>query len=224
MPVRTVFAEDNLLVRVGLNALLSEQADVDVVGSASGYDDLVSCVHRLQPDVVVTDVRMPPTFTDEGVRAAVELRHRYPSLGVVVLTQFIDPGYLATLISDGSNGRGYLLKERVATPGELAGAIRSVAAGGSVIDRLVVDALVNAGMRSRRSPMQRLTNRERETLARVAEGKSNAAIAAEFVVTERVVEKHINSIFGKLDLVDDRDSNRRVKAVLMFLDGASRGE
>jgi DNA-binding NarL/FixJ family response regulator len=136
--------------------LLSEQDEVEIVGSASGYDELVSCAHRLRPDVVVTDVRMPPTFTDEGVRAAVELRHQYPSLGVVVLTQFIDPGYLSALISDGSNGRGYLLKERVATPGELTAAVRTIAAGGSVIDPLVVDALVSAGMRSRRSPMQRL--------------------------------------------------------------------
>ncbi len=224
MPVRTVFAEDNLLVRAGLDALLSEDPDVEVVGSTTGYNDLVSCVHRLQPDVVVTDIRMPPTFTDEGIRAAIELRRLYPSTGVVVLTQFIDPGYLAALISDGSNGRGYLLKERVATPGELAAAIRAVAEGGSFIDPLVVDALVSAGVRAQRSPMRHLTRRERETLGRIAEGKSNSAIAAEFLVTERAVEKHINSIFTKLDLVDHRDSNRRVKAVLMFLDETSRGE
>jgi DNA-binding NarL/FixJ family response regulator len=143
---------------------------------------------------------------------------------VVVLSQFIDPNYLSALVADGSHGRGYLLKERVATPGELVGAIRTVAAGGSFIDPLVVDALVKAGMRGTRSPMRQLTGRELETLSQMATGKSNAAIAAEFVVTERAVEKHISSIFNKLSLLDDADSNRRVKAVLMFLGHASAGE
>jgi DNA-binding NarL/FixJ family response regulator len=176
------------------------------------------------PDVVVTDIRMPPTFTDEGIRAATRLRRTHPRIGVVVLSQFVDPTYLSALVADGSNGRGYLLKERISTPGELSGAIREVAAGGSFIDPLVVAALVKAGMRGDRSPMRRLTTRELETLTEMASGKSNGAIAAGFVVTERAVEKHINSIFTKLNLMNDSDSNRRVKAVLMFLGQASSGE
>jgi len=173
--------------------------------------------------VVITDIRMPPTLTDEGIKAATRLRRTHPTIGVVVLSQFVNPAYLSTLIIGGSNGRGYLLKERIASPGELSGAIRAVAAGGSFIDPLVVDALVKAGMRGDRSPMRHLTTRELQTLTEMASGKSNAAIAAGFVVTERAVEKHINSIFTKLNLLNDPDSNRRVKAVLMFLDHASGG-
>ena len=222
--IRTVVAEDNLLVRAGIGALLRDEPDLDVVGNGAGYEDLMSCVDRLRPDVVVTDIRMPPTFTDEGISAATVLRRTHPSIGVVVLSQFIDPTYLSRLIAEGSHGRGYLLKERVATPGELVGAVRVVADGGSSIDPLVVDALVKAGLRGDQSRMRQLTARELQTLTEMASGKSNAAIAAGFVVTERAVEKHINSIFTKLNLIGDLDTNRRVKAVLMFLDRASGGE
>lgn len=212
-----VVVEDNLLMRTGIDTLLRTEPGLDVVGAGQGYDELIACVESLEPDVIVTDIRMPPTNSDEGIRAAVSLRASHPSVGVVVLSQFVDPGYLSRLIAEGSNGRGYLLKERIATPGELVGAVRAVAAGGSFIDPLLVDSLVKAGLRGDRSALARLTTRELQTLTAMASGKSNAAIAAGLVVSERAVEKHINSIFTKLDLVDDRESNRRVKAVLMFL-------
>jgi DNA-binding NarL/FixJ family response regulator len=224
MCIRAVVAEDNPLMRAGIDAFLSFEPGLEIVGAGGSYPELMSCVDQLLPDVVVTDIRMPPTFTDEGIRAATLLRRTHPSIGVVVLSQFVDPTYLSALVADGSNGRGYLLKERISTPGELSGAIHEVAAGRSFIDPLVVDALVKAGMRDNRSPMRHLTTRELETLTEMASGKSNAAIAAGFVVTERAVEKHINSIFTKLNLMNDPDSNRRVKAVLMFLGHASSGQ
>jgi DNA-binding NarL/FixJ family response regulator len=215
--VRVVIAEDNLLVRAGVEALLGIEDDIQVVGVYSSYETLMSHVDRDAPDVIVTDIRMPPTSTDEGIRAATELRRSHPELGVVVLSQFRDPTYLLRLVAEGSGRRGYLLKERVSAPGQLASAVKTVAAGGSFIDPVVVESLVSAQVRSAGTPLQRLTQRERETLAEVASGKSNLAIATTFSVSERAVEKHINAIFGKLDLLDDRDSNRRVKAVLMFL-------
>jgi DNA-binding NarL/FixJ family response regulator len=165
---------------------------------------------------------MPPTSTDEGIRAAAELRRAQPEVAVVVLSQYLDPSYLLALIAEGSNRRGYLLKERVASVGELASAVRTVAAGGSFIDPAVVDALVAAKVRHDRTPLKRLTRRELETLGEVAAGKSNRAIAASLGVSDRAVEKHINSIFLKLDLLDDQDTNRRVKAVLMFLHPTAR--
>jgi DNA-binding NarL/FixJ family response regulator len=216
-PLRVVIAEDSLLVRVGVEALLATEDGVEVAGVCSDYEDLITRVDRDTPDVVVTDIRMPPTSTDEGIRAAAALRRSHPEVGVVVLSQFLDPTYLMGLIAEGSSRRGYLLKERVAAAGELVSAIQTVAAGGSFIDPLVVDSLVSAEARTVGTPLERLTPRERETLAAVATGKSNLAIAARFSVTERAVEKHINSIFLKLDLLGDRDTNRRVKAVLMFL-------
>jgi DNA-binding NarL/FixJ family response regulator len=216
-PVRVVIAEDSLLVRAGVEALLGTEDGVDVVAVCSDYEQLMAQVDHDPPDVVVTDIRMPPTSTDEGIRAAVALRRTHPEVGVVVLSQFLDPTYLLGLIAEGSNRRGYLLKERVAVSGELASAVQTVAAGGSFIDPLVVDSLVSAEARAVGTPLQRLTPRERETLAAVATAQSNIAIAARFSVTERAVEKHINSIFLKLDLHGDRDTNRRVKAVLMFL-------
>jgi len=216
-PVRVVVAEDNLLVRAGVEALLSAEDGVVVTGVVSRYEELLAQVDRDEPDVVVTDIRMPPSSSDEGIRAAAALRRTHPDVGVVVLSQFLDPGYLLTLIEEGSSRRGYLLKERLASTGQLSSAIRTVAEGGSFIDPLVVDSLVSAKAHSPASPLDRLTPRELQTLAEVAAGRSNSAIAAGFGVTERAVEKHINSIFSKLDLVDDRDSNRRVCAVLMFL-------
>lgn len=216
-------AEDNLFVRAGIEALLRAESGLEVVDVVRDYETLMACVERQRPDVVVTDIRMPPTHSDEGVRAAALIRRTHPAIGVVVLSQFVDPAYLSKLIADGSHGRGYLLKERVANPGQMVEAVRAVAAGGSFIDPLVVDALVKAGLRSKQSPLGRLTVRELQTLTEMAAGKSNAAIAACFVVSERAVEKHINSIFIKLGLTEDPDSNRRVKAVLMFLGDASAG-
>ncbi len=216
-PVRVVIAEDNLLVRAGVEALLATENDMVVTGVVSRYEDLLAQVGSDEPDVVVTDIRMPPTSTDEGIRAAATLRRSHPDVGVVVLSQFLDPGYLLTLIEEGSSRRGYLLKERLASTGQLTSAIRTVAEGGSFIDPVVVDSLVTAKAHGRGTPLDRLTPRETETLAEVAAGRSNSAIAAGFGVTERAVEKHINSIFAKLDLLADPQSNRRVCAVLMFL-------
>jgi len=215
--IGVLIAEDHLLVRAGIQALLGAEKDLHVVGSCGNYVELIRGVERLSPRVVVTDVRMPPSMSDEGIRAADSLRRTHPDVGVVLLSQFLDPTFLRLLIAEGSHGRGYLLKERVAAGDELAGAVRAVAAGGSFIDPLVVESLVTAEKRSDRSPLRRLTVREEETLAEIAKGRSNAAIAAGFRISERAVEKHVNSIFTKLGLSDDRDVNRRVKAVLMML-------
>ncbi|TMR90560.1 response regulator transcription factor [Nonomuraea basaltis] len=216
--LRIVIAEDNLLVRAGIEALLGTEGGVEVIGVCSGYDALMTSVDQEKPDVVVTDIRMPPTLTDEGIRAATALRDTHPELAVLVLSQFLDPSYLLALIAQGSSRRGYLLKERIAAPGELVSAVRTVASGGSFIDSVVVDSLVSAKARNEGGVLRQLTPRERETLAEVAAGRSNLAIAARFGVSERAVEKYINSIFLKLGLRGDRDTNRRVKAVLMFLD------
>ena len=213
--IRTVLAEDNLLVRAGIEALLDASGECQVVGVCTGYDQLLQVVSATRPEVLVTDIRMPPTYTDEGIRAAVELRTAMPDTGVVVLSQYLESNYLRALIADGTGRRGYLLKERVASRDELMSAIRVVASGGSFIDPLVVESLVvrrHAG-----SALDRLTPRERQTLAQIASGKSNAAIASTFGVSHRAIEKHINSIFTKLDLSDDADINRRVCAVAVFL-------
>jgi DNA-binding NarL/FixJ family response regulator len=215
--IRVVIAEDSLLVRAGVEALLRSEPDFDVVAMCSHYDDLVAAVDRYRPDVVVTDIRMPPTSTDEGVRAATSFRSSHPDVGVVLLSQFLDSTYLLTLVADGSQRRAYLLKEQLATSGELAAATRTVAGGGSFIDPLVIESLVTRETRSDTSPLNRLTPRETQTLRELANGKSNQAIAAGFHVSERAIEKHIGAIFTKLELPDDRDVNRRVKAVLMFL-------
>lgn len=215
--MRIVIAEDNLLVRTGLVSLLAAEHDMAVVAACSTLEELLAEVDQSRPDVVITDIRMPPSFTDEGVRAARDLRTRHPEIGVVLLSQFLDPTYLQQLIAEGSGRRGYLLKERLSAPGQLATALRAVASGGSFIDPLVVDALMSAQARQKRSPLDRLTPRERATLSEIANGRSNMAIAQQLHVSERAVEKHIASIFSKLDLPDDRDINRRVKAVVMFL-------
>ncbi len=215
---RVLVAEDHVLVRAGVESLVAMEPDLEVVATCGTLPDLLAAVERTDPDVVVTDIRMPPGFSDEGIVAATALRHTRPRTGVVVLSQFSDPVYLMTLIAEGSAGRGYLLKERIASSGELVGAIRAVAAGSSRIDPVVVEAMVTAGARSGSSPLHRLTAREREILAAVAAGMSNTGIAAAHFVTVRAVEKHINSIFAKLDLLEDPASNRRVKAVLLFLD------
>jgi DNA-binding NarL/FixJ family response regulator len=217
VPIRVVLAEDSFLLRESVQRLLSTEPDLEVVAACEDYDSLMAAVETESPDVVLTDIRMPPTGTDEGVRAAAELRAQHPEIGVVVLSQYAEPAYALALLEEGSQGRAYLLKERVSDLDQLAGAIRQVADGGSVIDPAVVDALVAARARPADSPVDRLTPRERETLAEMAQGKNNAAIAASLVLSERAVEKHINSIFSKLDLSEEPDVHRRVKAVLLFL-------
>jgi DNA-binding NarL/FixJ family response regulator len=215
--IRVLIADDHVLVRSGVGALLGLEDDVQLVGTAATLDELLHGVEDLHPHVVVTDVRMPPTMTDEGIRAATELRRTHPGIAVLVLSQFLDPSYLRRLIENGSRSRGYLLKDRISGTGELVGAIRAIADGGSFIDPLVVESLVAEQTRSGTSRLGRLTPRERETLADVAQGRSNAAIAAASRVSERAVEKHMNSIFMKLDLVNDGATNRRVMAVLVLL-------
>jgi len=215
--IRLLLAEDNLLVREGLLKLIAEEPDLEVVAVCSDYDELMARVAEDPPEVVVTDIRMPPTLSDEGVRAAAALRSSHPRLGVVVLSQYLEPGYALALFDSGSNGRAYLLKDRVADFGQLVGAIRTVAAGGSVIDPLVVDSLVAARSRAPDSPLARLTAREREILVEMAQGKSNAGVAEALYLSERAVEKHINSIFAKLGLATEPGVHRRVKAVLLFL-------
>ncbi len=215
--VRVALAEDNVLLREGMSRLVAANKDFELVGVASDLPQLLALVASREPDVVVTDIRMPPTGTDEGIQAASWLREHYPDTGVVVLSQYVAPKYAVALLEHGSAGRAYLLKERVGSVEELARAIRTVAEGGSVIDHMVVDELVRARSQERSSGLSLLTARESQILAEMAQGKSNSAIAAALFVTERAVEKHTNSIFAKLGLSEEKDVNRRVKAVLLYL-------
>ena len=217
MPIKVVLAEDSYLVREGVRRLLEHEPDINLVGVCEDYDSLLEAIAGTEPDVLLTDIRMPPTGTDEGVRAAERLRQLRPGAGVVLLSQYADPAYALAFLEGGTEGRAYLLKERVADLDQLLAAIREVARGGSVIDPKVVEALVAARSRNAQSPLARLTPREREVLALLAEGRSNAAVADGLVLSERAVEKHINSIFAKLGLPEARDAHRRVKAVLLFL-------
>ena len=216
MPIRIVLAEDNYLLREGVRRLIEAQPDLALVAVCEDFDSLVAAVETHKPDVVLTDIRMPPTGTDEGIRAADHVRRTLPDTGVVVLSQYADPQYALQFLEKGSRGRGYLLKERVSDLDQLLVAIQEVARGGSVIDPKVIDALVAARSRTP-SPLRDLTVRETEVLSEMAQGKNNAAIAASLVLSERAVEKHINSLFSKLGLSEERDVNRRVKAVLLFL-------
>ncbi len=223
MTLRVVVAEDNLLVREGIVTLLGHQAGLEVVGACGAYDELMDAVEREAPDVVLTDIRMPPTGTDEGIRAALALRDSHPTTAVVVLSQYADPAYALALLEQGSESRAYLLKERVSEPGQLVHAIEETARGGSVIDPVVVEALV--AQRAHRAPsaLQRLTPREREVLEQMAQGRNNAGIAQALYLSERAVEKHINSLFSKLGLSEEPDVHRRVKAVLLFLNEQGTG-
>jgi DNA-binding NarL/FixJ family response regulator len=217
-----VIAEDSLLVREGIRGVLETQDDLRVVATCGDYDGLLAAAAEHRPHVVVTDVRMPPAHEDEGIRAAVRLRTDHPGMGVVVLSQYAEPAYATPLFADGTEGRAYLLKERVSDPDQLCAAVRTVASGGSVIDPKVVEVLV--GRQARKgSPLDQLTPREREVLEQVAQGKNNAAVAAALFLTERAVEKRINTVFSKLQLTDEPDVNRRVKAVLLFLGEQSPG-
>jgi DNA-binding NarL/FixJ family response regulator len=218
--IRVVLAEDNFLVREGVARLLGTTTDVEVVATADDYDSLLAAVAEHRPDVVLTDIRMPPTGTDEGIRAADAIRAEHPSVGVVLLSQYAEPEYAVAFLDKGSEGRAYLLKERVADLDQLSRAITAVNEGGSVIDPKVVEALLASRARARESPVARLTPREREVLAEMAQGKNNAGIAAALVLTERAVEKHINSMFSKLGLSEEPDIHRRVKAVLLYLGDA----
>jgi DNA-binding NarL/FixJ family response regulator len=214
--LRVVLADDSILLREGTARLLTE-AGFDVVGQAGDGDDLLLKVRSYDPDVAIVDIRMPPTHTDEGVQAAKLIRERHPNVGVLVLSQYVEGEYALELIADSAEGVGYLLKDRVADLEEFAAAVRRVAEGGSALDPEIVARLV--GRRRRDSPIDTLTPREREVLTLMAEGLSNAAIAARMVVTERAVEKHVTSIFGKLRLAADGAAHRRVLAVLAFLQG-----
>ena len=217
MAIRLVLAEDNYLVREGVRRLLETQSDLDLVAACEDYPALEKAIEEHEPDVVLTDIRMPPTNTDEGIQMSERLRETHPETGVVVLSQFAEPGYALALLEKGSARRAYLLKERVSDVVQLTNAIREVASGGSVIDPKVVEVLVAARSKAAESPLQRLTPREREILSEMAQGKNNAAVAGSLFLTERAVEKHINSIFSKLGLSEEKDVHRRVKAVLLFL-------
>jgi DNA-binding NarL/FixJ family response regulator len=215
--IRVVLAEDNYLVREGVARLLATQPDLDVVATCEDYDSLLAAVEAERPDVVLTDIRMPPTGSDEGIRAAEHIRRTHPGTGVVVLSQYAEPAYALGFLEQGSERRAYLLKERVSDLDQLHRAIVAVHEGGSVIDAKVVNALVASRRRSAESPVARLTPREREVLAEMAQGKNNAGIAAALVLSERAIEKPINSMFSKLGLSEEPDVHRRVKAVLLYL-------
>src|SRR3954469_13509489 len=217
MRIRVAVADDSLLVREGICELLAHEPDVDVVAAVGDLPSLEQAVVAERPDVVLTDIRMPPLGTDEGIRLAAQLRDSDPDVGVVVLSQHSDPAYALALLERGSDRRAYLLKDRVSNRAELLAAIRAVAAGGSVIDPKSVEGLVAARMRAEHSPLNDLTPREREVLSEIAQGRSNAAIGESLFLTKRAVEKHITSIFMKLGLAEAEDVSKRVKAALLLL-------
>ena len=212
--VRVVIAEDSILLREGIARILDETG-FEVVGQSSNADDLLLKVRSYRPDVVIVDIRMPPTHTEEGLRAAKTIREQHPQVGVLVLSQYVEATYAMELIADDAQGVGYLLKDRVSDVGEFVSAVQRVADGGSALDPAIVTQLV--GRRRRDDPISRLTPREREVLELMAEGRSNQAIAERLVVTERAVEKHVTNIFGKLKLTATPEDHRRVLAVLAFL-------
>jgi DNA-binding NarL/FixJ family response regulator len=215
--IRVVFAEDNYLVREGTAALLQTSGTVDLVGTAASFDELLAQVEETGPEAVLTDIRMPPTNTTEGIDAAKRIRHEHPNVGVVVLSQYAEEEYAYELLKDGAAGLGYLLKERVSDLDEVVRALNEVSKGGSVLDPKVVEALVSAKEKMAHSPLASVTDREREVLEQMAQGKNNASIAKVLFLTERAVEKHINSLFHKLGLTEEPDVHRRVMAVLAFL-------
>ncbi len=217
MPIRVVLAEDHYLVREGIRRLLATQPDLDVVAVCTDLDSLLAAVEAEHPDVVVTDIRMPPGGADEGIQAAVRLRETNADVGVVVLSQYSEPRYALALLEGGSARRAYLLKERVEDVEQLAGAIRAVAEGGSIVDPKVVDVLMANRARAEPSPLDELTPREQDVLREMAEGKNNAAIARTLFLSERSVEKVIHSIFLKLGLAWEKEIHKRVKAVILYL-------
>ena len=217
MAIRVVLAEDHFLVREGVRRLLETDPEIEVSAVCEDLDSLLATVEDERPDVVVTDIRMPPRNVDEGIQAAERLRSTHPDVGVVVLSQFADPTYALALLDAGTARRAYLLKERVDDLAQLVGAIRAVAEGGSVIDPKVVEALVAEKARVEASPLNDLTPRERDVLREMAEGKNNAAIAGSLFLTERSVEKVIHSIFLKLGIAWEPNLHKRVKAVILYL-------
>jgi DNA-binding NarL/FixJ family response regulator len=222
VPIRVVLAEDSLIVREGVRHLLEAEPEVEVVAGCGDLDALMAAVESERPDVVITDIRMPPGSSDEGIRAASALREAHPDVGVVVLSQYSEPAYAIALLDTGSERRAYLLKDRIDDRAQLVGAIRSVAEGGSYVDPKVVERLVAARREAEESPLAELTPRELDVLREMAHGANNAAIADALVVTERSVEKYVHSIFAKLGLTWEENVNRRVKAVLVYL--AAEGE
>ena len=217
MALRIVVAEDNLLVREGLVRLLSTAPDIDVVASCNDYDSVVAAVDEQRPDVVLTDIKMPPTLSDEGIRVARKLRVSHPEIGVVVVSQYSEATQVLELFEDGSDRRAYLLKERLHDRAALLSAVRAVAAGASSVDARIIDVLVYARSGAPSSQLSELTAREREVLGEIAQGKSNSAIAESLFLTKRSVEKLVNSIFMKLALGNSEDVSKRVKAALIFL-------
>jgi DNA-binding NarL/FixJ family response regulator len=217
MPIRVVLAEDHYIVREGIRRLLETQPGVEIAAVCDDLDSLLAAVDAAEPDVVVTDIRMPPGHADEGIQAAERLRETHPDTGVVVLSQYATPSYALALLESGSAGRSYLLKERVQDVEQLVSAIRTVAEGGSVIDPKVVEALVAENARGEGSPLKQLTPRERDVLREMAAGKSNAAIGESLFLAERSVEKVIHSIFLKLGLAWETSVHKRVKAVILYL-------
>lgn len=218
MALRVLFAEDNYLVREGTAALLAEVDDVDLIGVVGDPRALLEQVAELRPDVVLTDIRMPPTFTNEGIDVAKRIRVDHPETGVVVLSQYAEEEYAFELLEDGVAGLGYLLKDRVTAIDELVRAMQEVARGGSVLDPRVVEGLVAQRTREARSPLTTLTEKETAVLKEMATGRNNSSIAQVLFMSERAVEKHIGAIFQKLGLSEERDLNRRVAAVITFLE------
>ena len=219
-PIRVLLAEDSYVVREGVRALLETQDSLELVGICGDLPGLMAAVEEHRPDVVLTDIRMPPSQTDEGVRAAQWLRRAHPGIGVVVLSQYIEAEYAVRLFEHGSGGRAYLLKERIGDVEDLVEAIQQVHRGGSVVDRAVVDALITSRAKEH-SPVDDLTPREQEVLSHIARGSNNKAIAEQLVLSPRAIEKHINVIFAKLGLADEPDSHHRVRAVLLYIAATS---
>ena len=217
--LRVALGEDSYLAREGISRVLEAEDDIEIVATCEDFESLRAAVGETVPDVVLTDIRMPPTHTDEGIRLAAELRATHPAVGVVVLSQYAEPLYATKLLESGSDGRAYLLKERVTDRGELSRALREVAEGRSVVDAQIVEALLEVRRRREESGLDTLTSGEQEILALIAEGWSNEAIASRLFITKRAVERHINSIFWKLELGDSADVSRRVKAALLYLAG-----
>jgi DNA-binding NarL/FixJ family response regulator len=221
--LRVVFAEDNYLVREGTSALFAEADEIDLVAAVGDPASLLKAVRELTPDAVLTDIRMPPTFTSEGIEAAKRIRAEFPRIGVVVLSQYAEDDLAFDLLSDGVGGLGYLLKERISQVDELVRALQDVCRGGSALDPKVVEGMLFQRTRQAKSPLHDLTDKEREVLAEMAAGRNNAAIARTLFMSDRAVEKHIGVVFQKLGLVDEGENNRRVMAVLAFLEAGGAG-
>ena len=222
MRLRVVFAEDNYLVRQGTSALLATSQTVELVRAVEDPPSLLAAVRELSPDAVLTDIRMPPTYTTEGIDAAKQIRAQHPGVGVVVLSQYVEENYVFDLLQDGVEGLGYLLKERISDKDELVRALHDVARGGSALDPRIVESLMQRRSAEATSPLLGLSEREREVLQEMATGRSNAAIAQTLFMSERAVEKHITGVFQRLGLGEESGVNRRVSAVLTFLEAGGR--